>query len=125
MTVPVSIPQARVALGWVMVNGVRTPVEIDMEWMLTFTRMLDRTGGVSGDTNFSQYINQFFDAPLVDTRLPEALRAVDELRQELSSTRSDVSQLRGMIDELTNAMAAMPSTEQFRSRIETIEGRLA
>lgn len=105
MTLPVSIPQARIPIGYAMVQGVRVPVEVDVEWMLTFTRLLERAGGVSGDTNFNQFINQFFDAPLVDTGLQDAVRAIDELRNELSSARNDVSQLRG--------------------RIETLEGRLA
>lgn len=125
MTVPVSIPQARIPIGYAMVQGVRVPVEVDMEWMLTFTRLLERTGGVSGDTNFNNFINQFFDPPLIDTGLQDALRTIDELRNELASTRNDMAQLRGLVDDLTNAVAAVPSTEPFRSRIETLEGRLA
>lgn len=125
MTLTITLPQARIALGWVVVQGKRLPVEIDMEWMLAFARLVDRTGGTSGDTNFSEYINQFFDAPPVDAGTREALRAVDELRNELASSRGDVQALRGLVEELTARIAEPPQTDQLRNRIESIEGRLA
>lgn len=125
MSLTIALPQARIALGWVVVQGKRLPVEIDMEWMLAFARLVDRTGGTSGDTNFSEYINQFFDAPPVDAGTREALRAVDELRNELASSRADVQVLRGLIDELLARAEAPQQTEQLRNRIELIEDRLA
>jgi hypothetical protein len=125
MSLTIALPQARIALGWVVVQGKRLPVEIDMEWMLAFARLVDRTGGTSGDTNFSEYINQFFDAPSVDAGTREALRAVDELRNELTSSRADVQALRGLIEELAARIAEPQQTEQLRNRIESIEDRLA
>lgn len=146
MTLPITLPQARIALGWVVVQDRRLPVEIDMEWMLAFARLVERTGGISGDSNFSEYINQFFDTPAADPSAREALRGidelrneqrsqdpqihelvnvVDELRNELATSRADTQALRGLIEELTGRIEAAPQDDQLRNRIETIEGRLA
>jgi hypothetical protein len=43
-----SLPQARIPIGWAMVAGNRVAVEIDTEWMRAFTVIKDRVGGVSG-----------------------------------------------------------------------------
>ena len=48
MTSPLALPQARIPLGWAVVNGDRTPVLIDIEWMRALLGLLNRTGGVSG-----------------------------------------------------------------------------
>jgi hypothetical protein len=147
MSLTITLPQARIALGWAVVDGKRIPVEIDMEWMLAFSRLVERTGGTSGDANFSEYVNQFFDAPPVDTGAREALRgvdelrnehsraqdpqiheltnAVDELRNELAGSRADLQALRGLIEEQAASAAAPQQTDQLRNRIELIEDRLA
>ncbi len=44
----VTLPQARSPLGWTVVNGVRTAVEIDVEWMRALIDLVGRTGGTSG-----------------------------------------------------------------------------
>ena len=46
--ITLSLPQARIPIGWAMVAGNRVAVEIDMEWMRAFTVIKDRVGGVSG-----------------------------------------------------------------------------
>lgn len=51
MTLPITLPQARIALGWATVEGKRIPVEINMEWMLALMRLVERTGGVTGETD--------------------------------------------------------------------------
>lgn len=119
----ITLPQARIPLGYAVVQGVRVPVEIDMEWMLAFTRLLERTGGVSGDTNFSEYLPQFFDTPHTDAAAAEAIRAVDELRNELASARSEQQVLRSMLDEIAS-MIDTTTTNDLRNRVEQIEGRL-
>lgn len=43
-----SLPQARIPVGWAMVAGQRVPVEIDIEWMRALTVINDRVGGASG-----------------------------------------------------------------------------
>jgi TolA-binding protein len=123
MTATVALPQARIPLGWAMVQGQRIPVEIDMEWMLVLARLLERTGGTSGDTNFTQYINQFFDIPYTDNAGQEAIRAVDELRNELAIAKGEVQTLRAQIEELTAQLAQGSAQVDVRSRIEQLEDR--
>ena len=123
MSKVVSFPQARIPLGWAMVDGSRVAVEIDQEWLRALTDLLTRTGGVSGDTSFDQYIPMFFDTPHTDATAREAMTMIDELRNELASARSEQQQLRSMLEELATQMQSNPITD-FRNRIEEIEGRL-
>ena len=106
-----------------MVDGSRVAVEIDQEWLRALTDLLIRTGGVSGDTSFDQYIPMFFDTPHTDATAREAMTMIDELRNELASARSEQQQLRSMLEELATQMQSNPITD-FRNRIEEIEGRL-
>ncbi len=48
----VTLPQARIPLGWVTVKGSDkpSPVTIDIEWMRAFVALLARVGGISGQT---------------------------------------------------------------------------
>lgn len=120
-----SLPQARIPLGWAMFQGQRVPVEIDIEWMRALSGLLDRTGGVSGSTNFGEYINQFFDQPHGDPAAQEAIRGVDELRNALESARGEVQQLRGMLDDAVQELAALRSVQDLRARIDDLESQLA
>lgn len=99
-----TLPQARIPLGWATVQGVRTPVEIDMEWMLAFIGLVNRTGGTSGDENFDQYINQF-DSPIIDNATHENKQAISELRNEIASSKQELKQLRTMIDECASELS--------------------
>lgn len=120
-----SLPQARIPLGWVMVQNRRVPVEIDIEWMRALSGLLDRTGGVSGSTNFGEYVNQFFDAPPTDPAAQEAIRGVDELRNALESARGEVQHLRGMLDDAVQELAALRSVQDLRAHVEDLESQLA
>lgn len=51
-----TLPQARIPLGWATVQGQRVPVEIDMEWMLYLTTLTERAGGTVAPTNLYQSI---------------------------------------------------------------------
>ena len=124
MTASVSLPQARIPIGYAMVQGQRVPVEIDQEWMRSFASLLDRSGGVSGDTSFAEYLPIFFDVPHTDTSAQEALRAVDELRNELASTRSDLQAVRALLDQALAMLETPAPTNDLRIRVEQIEGRL-
>ena len=119
----ITLPQARIPLGYAMVQGVRVPVEIDMEWMRVMMDLVTRTGGTSGDTNFSEYLPQFFDTPHTDATAAEAIRAVDELRNELASAKTEQQVLRSMLDQISALLETQPASD-LRNRIEQIEGRL-
>lgn len=51
------LPQARIPMGWAMVNGARVPVEIDMEWMRYLITLTERAGGIVAPNNLYQTIN--------------------------------------------------------------------
>jgi hypothetical protein len=121
---PLTIPQGRIPVGYAMVQGQRVPVEIDQEWMLYLTTLTERTGGVSGDTNFIEYINQFFDAPLADPALQEAGRAIDELRNELAASRSDAQTSRVLCEEVSAQLAGVRRLEDLRNRLDGIEAQI-
>ena len=125
MSAEFTLPQARIPVGWATVKGERIPVQIDMEWMLALSRLFGRSGGVSGDTSFFQYITQFFDQPLVDSASQEAIRAVDELRNELVSSRGDMQLLRALIDEQASALVQLRSIDDVRGRLDELESALA
>src|SRR5690348_7824474 len=120
----IAFPQARIPLGWAVIQGVRVPVEIDMEWMLALQALLTRSGGTSGSTSFETYLPIFFDPPHTDNLAAEASRAIDELRNELASTRAELQSLRTQIDENTAELQRMPNYD-LRNRVEQIEDRLS
>jgi hypothetical protein len=125
MSLTITLPQARIALGWAVVQGQRIPVEIDMEWMLAFTRLVDRAGGTSGDTNFSEYINQFYDAPPLDPGVRDALRGVDELRNDQGGVQDpQIHELVRMVDELRVELAGIRGMRDMRSRLDDLEATL-
>ena len=124
MAATISLPQARIPIGYATVDGARIPVDVDAEWMLMFTRLFDRSGGTTGSTSFNEYITQFFDAPGTDPALQQAARDIDDLRQELASTRAELQSLRGAIEDQAVQLAQIRPIDDFRIRIEQIEGRL-
>lgn len=58
-----TLPQARIPLGWVQIQGKRTPVEIDMEWMRSLLELVKRTGGVTGYDDLADLLQQVSIAP--------------------------------------------------------------
>lgn len=57
-----SLPQARIPIAWAMINGVRTPCEIDIEWMRSMAILAERAGGVSGVSTTELVESSFEDA---------------------------------------------------------------
>lgn len=144
MTSALTLPQARIPIGNATIQGQQVPIYVTIDWMLAFAGLLLRSGGTSGDTGFEQYINQFYDQPLADPVLQDSVRAIDELRQELAASRTELQSLRSLIDDQTVQLSQIRSVDDFRSliqelltempqirfaddlrtRIEQIEGRL-
>lgn len=52
-----NLPQARIPIGFAMVQGQRVPVEVDPEWMAYFTIATARMGGVVAPNNLYQSIS--------------------------------------------------------------------
>ena len=120
MTTALTLPQARIPIGTATIQGQQVPIFVTIDWMLAFAGLLSRSGGTSGDTSFEQYINQFYDLPPSDPALQESVRAIDELRQELASSRAELQSLRSLIDDQTVQLAQMRSTDDFRSLIQEL-----
>lgn len=119
----VTLPQGRNPLGWAMVAGQRVPVEIDQQWMHVIAALVQRSGGTSGSDGLGVYL-PLIEQTQDDLAAREALRAVDELRNELAGLRSDNQALRGLLDEQANELAALRQNN-LRNRIEQLEDRLA
>ena len=121
---PLTLPQARVPFGWADVAGARTPVLIDLEWMRALSTLVDRAGGVTGDASFEDVAPVLLGAPGTSPEVQDALRAVDELRNELAGARSDIGALRSMVDELTAQLGQQPAAPDLTGRVQQIEDRL-
>lgn len=118
-----TLPQARIPLGYAVIAGQRTPVEIDIEWMRAFTDLVKSTSS-DGGASLAELLPLFFSVPPSDPVSQEAIRAVDELRNELSSARSDTQALRAQIEDQASLIAEMRRDPDLRNRVEQIEGRL-
>lgn len=119
-----TLPQAIIPIGYVMVQGVRAPVTVDIEWMRLFNDLLNRTGGTSGDEGFSNYINLLSDIPNSTPATKENSQNIENLMLEIESLKSNNNALNQRLDELYNRVENQPK-DDFRNRIEVIEGRLA
>lgn len=120
MTQALTLPQARIPIGFATIQGQQVPILVNIDWMLAFTGLLNRSGGTSGDTGFEQYINQFYDQPASDPALHDAVRAIDDLRHELASSRAELQSLRSLIDDQAGKLAQMRSADDFRSLIQEL-----
>ena len=94
-----TLPQARIPLGWARVDGKRVPVEIDIEWMRSLTGFLDRVGGTFAPTN-----NELDNGLQFDVRESEAAEITKRLNDlermvHISDTSAAVAQLSAFVSE--------------------------
>lgn len=99
MSAPLTLPQARIPLGWVMVSGQRAPVSIDIEWMRALIGMWQRMGGVYAPSN-----NELDNGLQFDVRESESA----ELAKRLSDLERYVH-----ISDVSGAIALL--TEQLKT----------
>jgi hypothetical protein len=117
----VNLPQGNVFFGWADFQGRRLPVTISMEWMRVFYDLVARVGGATG--------SPVSDDAIAEAMMPrgdsgaEAMRAIDDLRHELASTRGDLRAALSRIEDLEAQAESRPSYD-LRARVEEIEGRL-
>lgn len=97
-----TLPQARIPLGWVIVDNNRLPVEIDMEWMRALSLLLTTVTTGFDATTLTQLLLSFVEA---------------------GNTTGRDNEIRNEIEQLKNEVANR-DLETFRLRIETLEGRL-
>lgn len=101
---PLTLPQARIPLGWARINGQRVPVEIDIEWMRAFLQLVQRSGGVPGVdlTELTSQIEGLESLNLLPSPgavpAPQDLDAMDGAR--LHSLEAEVHKLRTQIQGL-------------------------
>lgn len=96
----------------------------DRSDIAAFVALIDTRGIADQVVTATDNTKQFEEWPVTSLEAVEAKRGVDELRNELASTRGDLDRMRAMIEDLTAQIAASTQTD-LRNRIELIEDRLA
>lgn len=93
MTNALTLPQARIPLGWVNLPGQRLPVSIDIEWMRALIGMYQRIGGVSAPTNNELDNNLQFDVR--ESEAAELSKRLNDLERlfHISDTSAAMAQV--------------------------------
>lgn len=134
---------ARIPIGWATINGQRVPVTVDQEWARAFEDLQLRVGGTVAMSNVELAEMAMNPPRAIDPQAAEALRAIDELRNELASTRAHLDGVLRLIDTLSAEMAGArapifpevqalieelttrPTDSALAARVQQIEDRLA
>ena len=129
MTTTLTIPKANVPIGRVTIGGIDYDVAQHPEFVRLFFDFARRVGGTTAPTNneLSGHVETLdSDAQMSrsDPSAQEALRAVDELRNEIASLRSDCDGLRSQIADRDSELAGLRSLSDLRSTVEQILDRL-
>ena len=129
MTSKVTPPKNIVPVGTVTIAGVSYDVAQHPEFVRFFDDLVRRAGGITAPTNteLSTHIatlDSEAQMPRSDPGAQEALRAVDELRNEFSSLRNDCDALRSQIADRDAELASLRAMADLRPRIEQLEDRL-
>ena len=101
---------------------------ISIAWFMYIATIAQAVGGDSvvpgGGIAPIDISKQFEEYAMPGLEGVEALRAVDELRNTMT-TGNDANGIRTALDELTNAIAEIRLVTDLRSRVESLEDRLA
>lgn len=105
MTTTLTVPKANIPIGTVVIAGTTFDVPQHPEFVRFFSDLARRTGGVTAPTNTDlangvTTLDTEDVAPRSNPEAREALRVVDELRNELASLRGDNDGLRRRIEQL-------------------------
>ena len=63
-----TLPQARIPIGWTVVDNVTYPVVIDIEWMRYLAVLDERAGGVTGSSTTELSESAFEDSGIEETK---------------------------------------------------------
>ena len=119
----VTQPRGGIPIASVTVSGQRYDCVTNAEFVRFFETLLRRIGGTVG-MDFAELLQLALEPISRDTGAQEALRAVDELRNELESVRATSAGLMARLDELLSQIEAQPNIQPLANRITQIEDRL-
>jgi hypothetical protein len=119
----VTQPRGGIPIASVTVSGQRYDCLTNAEFVRFFETLLRRIGGTVG-MDFAELLQLALEPVSRDPSAQEALRAVDELRNELESVRATSAGLMARLDELLSQIEAPPNIQPLANRITQIEDRL-
>lgn len=97
-----TLPTARIPIGWATIKGERVPVVIDIEWMRALITLVDRAGGVTGVGTDELSMSAFEDA------------GIEELKAAMYSGFDDAAQFAvypvETIDRIESELAEQAAT---------------
>ena len=108
----VTPPRNGIPIGWMRVNGVRTMVEIEPEYLRFFFSLYERGGGTTAPSNTDISASAFEDAGIEEIKatiygqtgefgqnpLPIIPEQQPDVSAELSALRAELDILRNRID---------------------------
>jgi hypothetical protein len=129
MSRTITPPTARIPIGTVLINGRSVDVQQHPEFVRFFFDLFARVGSTAAlsNTELEAMAQALLDAGPQATssvEAAEAMRAVDEVRNEIDSLRSSNQRLVGLVEQLAAQIEQGPSLQPFEQRITQIEDRL-
>lgn len=128
MTTSITNPKAQIPVGTVTIDGMPYDVAQHPEFVRFFFDLFRRVGSTEALTNNDlQTLIEHLDSealmPKTDPLAQQAMQAIDELRNEVSSARSDCDNLRALLGEREAELAAIKPAADLRARLEQLEDR--
>jgi hypothetical protein len=120
-------PKVPIEIGHVTIDGTNYKVTQSGEFVRFFFDLFRRVGGFDAlsNTELEKLASDAFNAGTADDPVArEALRGVDELRNELASTRAELQSLRTLLDAREAEFAALLLPSDLTARVQQIEDRL-
>lgn len=116
---------ARIPLAWATINGQRVACTIDPEWARAFEELQRRVGGTFALTN-KDLEGLLNPSSLADPAVSDALRAIDELRNQHPATDLSAQEAVRAVEELRHELATVRGDNTaLRSRLEELESEMA
>jgi hypothetical protein len=128
MTTTITAPKSNIPVGTVTIDGMTYDVPQHPEFVRFFFDLFRRVGDTQALTNTDlQTLIEHLDSealmPKGDPLAQQAMQAIDELRNEVSSVRSDCDNLRAILGEREAEIAAIRPAADLRARLEQLEDR--
>lgn len=125
-----TLPQARIAIGWANVSGQRVAVQVDPEWMRYFVTLTERAGGTTGVSTTELVESAYEDAGLEEVKI-NLYNLRDEFNQlpravEFIADESQAPQYEplGFDDPLTPPVQLISADDQL-PQIQALSDRIA